>query len=59
LTKEERLLAALLSANTELIEVFKEYDQLEQMARVEREEREIAKRSIAETRLDRTVSSLN
>ncbi|CAG8698336.1 1680_t:CDS:2, partial [Acaulospora colombiana] len=54
LTKEERLLAALLSASTELMEVFKEYEQLEQMARTEKEEREIAKRSMTDTRMDRT-----
>lgn len=56
LTKEERLLASLLNANEELIEVFRIYDELEKMALNEMEEREAAKRSITETKLDRTVS---
>lgn len=55
LTKEERLLAALLQANEELIEVFRIYEELEKMAFAEMEEKEIAKRSIVETRIDRTV----
>lgn len=57
LTKEEKLLAALLSANQELVEVFRVYDEMEKLAFTEMEEKEIAKRSLAETRLDRTVSS--
>jgi len=55
LTKEEKLLAALLNANEELIEVFRIYEELEKMAVTEMEEREVAKRSIVETKLDRTV----
>ena len=58
LTKEEKLLAALLNANEELIEVFRIYEELEKMAVTEMEEREVAKRSIVETKLDRTVRHL-
>jgi len=56
LTKEEKLLAALLTANQELVEVFRIYEELEKLAFDEMEEREVAKRSKAETKLDRTVS---
>jgi len=56
-TKEERLLAALLTANQELVEVFRIYEELEKLAVDEMEEREIAKRSKVETKLDRTVSA--
>ena len=56
LTKEEKLLAALLTANQELVDVFRIYEELEKLAFDEMEEREVAKRSKAETRLDRTVS---
>jgi hypothetical protein len=59
LTKEEKLLAALLKANGELIEVFIIYDELEKMAATEMEEREAAKRSMVETKLDRTVCYLS
>jgi hypothetical protein len=44
-----------LNANEELIEVFRIYEELEKMAVTEMEEREVAKRSIVETKLDRTV----
>jgi hypothetical protein len=56
LTKEEKLLAALLTANQELVEVFRIYEELEKLAFDEMEEREVAMRSKAETKLDRTVS---
>jgi hypothetical protein len=59
LTKEEKLLAALLNANEELIEVFRIYDELEKMAVTEMEVREVAKRSMVETKLDRTVCQLD
>jgi hypothetical protein len=59
LTKEEKLLAALLNANEELIEVFRIYDELEKMALTEMDEREAAKRSMVETKLDRTVCCLD
>ncbi|KAG8814040.1 hypothetical protein FRC17_001310 [Serendipita sp. 399] len=54
LTKEEKLLAALLVANQELVEVFGIYEQLEKMAISEREDKEIAQRSLTEQKLDRT-----
>ncbi|KIM29301.1 hypothetical protein M408DRAFT_122012 [Serendipita vermifera MAFF 305830] len=54
LTKEEKLLAALLTANQELVDVFRIYEELEKLAFAEMEEKEIAKRSRVETKLNRT-----
>ncbi|KAG8830378.1 hypothetical protein FRC18_008187 [Serendipita sp. 400] len=54
LTKEEKLLAALLAANQELVEVFGIYEQLEKLAVSELEDREITVRSIKETKIDRS-----
>lgn len=50
-TPEERLLAALLGANEDLIEALRMYDDLERIAA----EREAEERSRKETRMDRTV----
>ena len=50
MTKEEKLLAALLSANEELVDVFKCYSDLEAAAEQER-----TKRGRAEQKVDATV----
>lgn len=60
MTKEEKLLAALLLADQELVEVIRIYDELERLAFDEMvfdeiEGREAANSSNSET-LDRTVS---
>ncbi|KZT53163.1 hypothetical protein CALCODRAFT_501374 [Calocera cornea HHB12733] len=52
-TKEEQLLNALLGAHSELIEVFKTYDEHARMAVSENEEREVEERSRREVRMDR------
>lgn len=54
-TTEESLLASLLAANEELQEAFRIYNELEQVGRAEREEREVQARSLQETRMDRSV----
>lgn len=51
LTIEERLLAALLGANEDLLEALRVYDDLERVA-VEREAEEISRRDI---KMDRSV----
>jgi hypothetical protein len=53
-TKEEKLLAAMLNANKELLDVFKCYNELEAAANAE-QERIIAQRDRAEQRADATV----
>ncbi|CAE6471140.1 unnamed protein product [Rhizoctonia solani] len=53
-TAEEQLLQALVTANGELNDVFKTYDDLERIAISEREEAEVRARSKVELRLDRT-----
>ncbi|GJJ09343.1 hypothetical protein Clacol_003565 [Clathrus columnatus] len=53
-SKEEELLAALLRANEELLEVFRIYDDLQRLGIMEQEEREVQERSRKETRIDRT-----
>jgi len=55
-TAEEQLLAALLQANQDLVEVFKQYDELERLGMHEQEENEVALRSLHETKLDPKVS---
>ncbi|KZO97597.1 hypothetical protein CALVIDRAFT_597507 [Calocera viscosa TUFC12733] len=52
-TKEEQLLNALLGAHSELIEVFRTYDEHARMAVSETEEREVEERSKREIRMDR------
>ncbi|KAG8715352.1 hypothetical protein FRC11_004522 [Ceratobasidium sp. 423] len=53
-TAEEQLLHALVTANGELNDVFKTYDDLERIAISEREEAEVRARSKVELRLDRS-----
>ncbi|CAE6513328.1 unnamed protein product [Rhizoctonia solani] len=53
-TAEEQLLQALVTANAELNDAFKTYDDLERIAISEREEAEVRARSKVELRLDRT-----
>lgn len=53
LTVEERLLAALLATNEELVEALKQYDDLERVAM----ERKAENRSRKEMRMDRRVST--
>ncbi|KAL1721228.1 hypothetical protein EV715DRAFT_249065 [Schizophyllum commune] len=48
-TVEERLLAALLAANAELVEALNQYDDMKRIA----QERKVEKRSRQETRMDR------
>jgi hypothetical protein len=55
-TVQEQLLDALCTANVELNDVFKTYDDIERIAISEREEAEVRERSRVETRLDRSVS---
>jgi hypothetical protein len=57
-TVEEQLLHALVTANGELNDAFKGYDDLERIAISEREEAEVRERSRVELRLDRSVSIL-
>lgn len=52
LTIEEKLLAALLGANAELLEALKQYADLERVGL----ERKVQDRSMIETRIDRRVS---
>lgn len=52
LTVEEKLLAALLGANAELLEALKQYDDLERVGL----ERKVEDRSRKEVRIDRRVS---
>ena len=54
-TVEERLLAALLAANAELVEALNQYDDMKRIA----QERKVEKRSRQETRMDRHVSVLS
>ena len=54
-TVEERLLAALLAANAELVEALNQYDDMKRIA----QERKVEKRSRQETRMDRHVSALS
>lgn len=54
-TVEERLLAALLAANAELVEALNQYDDMKRIA----QERKVEKRSRQETRMDRHVSALD
>lgn len=53
-TPEEKLLAALLTAHGDLMEAFKQHEELEKLARNEREMHEVEERSKVETRFDRT-----
>lgn len=53
LTTEEKLLAAILAANEELLEALRLYDDLERVG-IERDAEERSKR---EVRMDRSVSS--
>jgi hypothetical protein len=53
-TTEEKLLAALLNANQELLDVFKCYNELEAAANAE-QERAATKRGRAEQKADTTV----
>ena len=55
LTMEEKLLAALLQANAELVEALKQYEDLERVAM----ERKAESRSRKETRMNRRVSKLS
>jgi hypothetical protein len=54
MTKEEQLLAALLNANQELLDVFKCYSELEAAANAEKEKR-AHNRGRAEQKADTTV----
>ncbi|KAH9460861.1 hypothetical protein Pst134EA_017174 [Puccinia striiformis f. sp. tritici] len=56
-TKQEELLSLLLAVNNELVDGFKQYDELESLARNEREIRLVEERSKIETRYDRTSHS--
>ncbi|PLW46311.1 hypothetical protein PCANC_11214 [Puccinia coronata f. sp. avenae] len=51
-SREEQLLSLLLSANSELVDAFRQHDELERLARNEREVRLVEERSRLETRLD-------
>ncbi|KAG8681829.1 hypothetical protein FRC08_015372 [Ceratobasidium sp. 394] len=53
-TAEEQLLDALCTANMELNDVFKTYDDIQRVAISEREEAEVRERSRVELRLDRS-----
>ncbi|KZV90197.1 hypothetical protein EXIGLDRAFT_720596, partial [Exidia glandulosa HHB12029] len=53
-TAEEQLLATLLFANQDLVEAFRQYDELERIGMQEAEEKEVEARSRVETKLDRT-----
>ncbi|KNZ53713.1 hypothetical protein VP01_315g8 [Puccinia sorghi] len=48
-SREEQLLSLLLSANSELVDAFRQYDELERLARNERELRLVEERSRRET----------
>jgi hypothetical protein len=49
-SREEQLLSLLLSANSELVDAFRQYDELERLARAERELLEAKERSRTEVR---------
>ncbi|KAA1133294.1 hypothetical protein PGTUg99_020320 [Puccinia graminis f. sp. tritici] len=49
-SREEQLLSLLLSANSELVDAFRQYDELERLARAERELVEAKERSRTEVR---------
>jgi hypothetical protein len=54
-TREEKLLAALLATNQELIDVLGIYDESERRGFDETKKTEVVKRSVANVYLDRTV----
>lgn len=57
-TVEEKLLAAILSANEDLAGAFRIYDELQRLEEEQEMERAVQERSRHETRIDRTVSRL-
>lgn len=55
LTLEEKVFANLLSAHSDILDAFSQYDKLTAIAREAEEVRYVQERSIVETRLDRNV----
>lgn len=58
-SREEQLLAILLAANSDLVDAFRQYDEMSRLARNEKEMRMAEERSKVETRLDRSSEPLD